>query len=335
MNKNIIFAFLIFIFFYSCDKLLQNQQYNNVNTLFNNHILDSYFVTSIAFDNQGTAWIGTFKQGLIKYSSDTIEIFNSANSIISDTTIIRDIKIDSKNNVWLGCDGLIKYDGNDFTHYNSSNTPIPEDFVSSIAIDSKDNIWFSSSRFRRGGLVKFDGNNWNIYTPDNSILPVNSVNSIAVDKNSIIWLSQSETVNNTYLIRIEGDDWTLYTGDDFGFVPYYLSNIQIDSFNRVYGAIDYSLSNMVINHGPQIFMYNGKSSKVFQFDDYSDVKSITIDNRNNIWCEIFGGYAVYNGEEWFVDETIFRETGIFTIEQSNDDRIWIGTGDGIFINNDG
>ena len=43
-------------------------------------------------------------------------------------------------------------------------------------------------------------------------------------------------------------------------------------------------------------------------------------------------YAVYNGEDWIVDDSTFKDISVFTIEQANDNKIWIGTGNGIYIN---
>ena len=48
------------------------------------HIND-YWIYSIAFDSKGTAWLGTFKQGLIKYNPDgTGLVYNSTNTILPD-----------------------------------------------------------------------------------------------------------------------------------------------------------------------------------------------------------------------------------------------------------
>ena len=88
-------------------------------------------------------------KGLLKYNSNGITVYNSANSIIRDENPIWDIAVDSKDNVWIGCEGLIKYNGNEFIHYNSTNTSIPEDVVFSIAIDSKDHIWFTPADLGR------------------------------------------------------------------------------------------------------------------------------------------------------------------------------------------
>jgi ligand-binding sensor domain-containing protein len=70
-----------------------------------------------------------------------------------------------------------------------------------------------------------------------------------------------------------------------------------------------------------------------QYDKESNVKFINIDNKDNIWCGTYGGYAVYNGQEWITDNTSFKDVSVFAIEQSPDNKIWIGTGSGIYINN--
>lgn len=329
MRKIIIILFYASILI-SCEKTNENPK--TPQTDFNKQILDGFFVTSIAFDNQGNAWIGTFKQGLIKYNSNETIFYNSDNSIISDNSVIYDITVDSKNNIWIACEGLIKYDGTNFTHFNSVNTPMPEDVVSSIAIDSKDNIWFSSSRFRQGGIVKYNGSDWIVYTPDNSELPVNLVRSIAIDKNDNVWLALNEFVNDAYLVKISDDNWTIYTSADLGFTPYYLGNIQINSKNQLCGTIDYSLSSTIIHNGPQVFIFDGSSSETLQYDSISNIKFITVDNEDNIWCGTSGGFMVYDGQKWTIDNSRFIEESVFAIEQSPENKIWIGTGDGIYIN---
>lgn len=331
--RKLICVLIIVISLCSCDKSDDNHKVpGNINTNFDQKILNGYFVTSIAFDSKGNAWIGTFKQGLIKYNSQETIVYDSSNSLIPANSVIWDIAVDSKGNVWIGCEGLIKFDGENFTLYNSQNTTIPEDFVYSIDIDSKDNIWFTSCRFRQGGIVKYDGTKWKVYTPDNSELPVNFVHSIAIDNNDNIWLALGEIVTQTYFVKISGDKWTTYTVADLGFSPYYIGNIQISSYNEICASVDYSLSSTWVNSGPQVFVFDGNTSMQLQFDSITKIKSIKVDNEDNIWCNTYNGYAVYNWDIWVVDDSIFKDIGSFTIEQSLDNRIWIGTGDGVFIN---
>lgn len=321
-------SFILLIFLVSCEK---NENPEPIQNNFNSKILDGYFITAIAFDNQGNTWIGTFKQGLIKYNSEELIVYNSKNSIISDAGVIHDIAIDSKNNVWIGSDGLIKYDGVAFTLFNTENTPIPEDYVSSIAIDSKDNIWFSSSRFRQGGIVKYNGSDWTVYTPGNSELPVNFVQSITIDKNDNVWLALNEIVNNAYLAKISDDKWKIYTSDDLGFTPYYFGNIQINSKNQLCGAIDYSLSSTITNDGPQAFIFDGTSAEQLQYDSISNIHFIFVDKMDNIWCPGSDGFAVFNGQKWTIVNSNFREESVFVIEQSFENKIWVGTENGIYI----
>ncbi len=332
--RKLICIFSVVVSLYSCEKSNQNNTIRGeINTDFNHRMLDGYFITSMAFDSQGNTWIGTFKQGLIKYNSRETVVYNSSNSILPENLVVWDIAVDSKDNVWIGCGGLLKFDGENFTLYNSENTVIPEDFVYSIAIDSRDNIWFTSCRFRQGGIVRYDGNDWKVFTPENSKLPVNFVQSIAIDKNDNTWLALGEIVNNASIVRISDRNWTIYSDEDLGFSPYYFGNIQANSRNQICGAIDYSLSSTMINSGPQVFIFNGNTSEQLHFDNTTRIKSLTIDKDDNIWCDTFNGYAVYNGEKWIVDDSTFREVSVFAIEQSPDNKIWIGTGDGIYINN--
>ena len=62
------------------------------------------------------------------------------------------------------------------------------------------------------------------------------------------------------------------------------------------------------------------------------MKFLTVDKHDNIWCGLDGGYAVFNGKKWTVEGSKFKENGVFAIEQSNDGKMWIGTGNGIYIN---
>ncbi len=76
-----------------------------------------------------------------------------------------------------------KFDGTNWIVYNTSNSGLPNDFISSLAIDNNGNIWIGSA-----GLDESDGTGWSTYTISNSGLPDNYVRSIAIDENGWKWL---------------------------------------------------------------------------------------------------------------------------------------------------
>ena len=337
--KKAAFLFFMAIALYSCEQseedlppIKHQEKFNDpINTDFNTRILEEYFVTAIAFDKLGNAWIGTFSQGLIKYNPAETVVYNTSNSDFPNNAPIWDLAVDSQNNVWIGCEALVKFDGNQFTTFNSGNSKVPEDFISSIAIDSKDNVWFASCRFREGGLVKYDGVDFTVYTPDNSPMPANLIHGIAIDVNDNVWIALTETVTMTSLVKISRGKWTLFTSGDLGFSPYYIANIGINSDDKVCAAIDYSLSSTSFNVGPQIFIFDGVSAEQLQFDNFTKVTSVTVDRSDHLWCATYEGYAIYDHNHWIVDDTTFSDFSVFTIEQAPDQKMWIGTGDGVFI----
>jgi len=336
--KKVICILCVAIFCYSCDKIEQEQE----TKWFKLESLSGYVVKAIAFDSKGNAWIGTQGKGLIRYNENKNEIvlYNSENSILPEDFVLWDIAVDRNDNVWIGADGLWKFDGKEFIHYNSQNTAMPEDVVWSIAVDSKNNIWFASCRFNQGGLVKYDGQTWTAYAPDNSPLPTNSIQGIAIDKSDNIWLSLSDYVTRSSLVKISNDTWTVYGEKELGFMPYYMGGIQLDSKNRLWGVIDYSLYSTWISPSPHFFIFDGKQTT--QLSCGNDIRiggrpQITIDNKDNVWCFGVGMTSgVWIGKQWKqFDNSVLGGLNPWIIKEDRNGRLWFGTENGIYIQSNG
>jgi len=102
------------------------------------------------------------------------------------------------NNMWVGTTGgLVKLDKitGTPTFYNTLNSGLPENLVSSIAIDERGTKWIGTDG---GGLAKFDGTNWIIYNTSNSDLPDDFVWSLAVDGNGNTWILSSYKASQAY-----------------------------------------------------------------------------------------------------------------------------------------
>jgi ligand-binding sensor domain-containing protein len=57
-----------------------------------------------------------------------------------------------------------------------------------------------------------------------------------------------------------------------------------------------------------------------------------IDSNNNIWCIDYNYFTIYNGINWITDNSSLEKETLFAIAQALDDKIWIGTNNGIYIN---
>ena len=291
-------------------------------------ILDGYVVRAIAFDSKGNAWIGAFNQGLILYNEEETLVYNSDNSTLPKEFVIEDVVVDHYDNVWIGGNGLLKFDGKEFTLYNSKNTAMPEDVVRSIAIDSKNNIWFASCRFRQGGLVKYDGNKWTAYTPDNSALPDNLINSIAIDQSDNVWL----TVNN-YLVKVSDKKWEVFDKNDLGLTNYIFSGIHFNSKNQLLGINDHSFNGYLIQPPAELYFFNGKKTTILSYiDNVTSIPGTTkiiIDHNDNIFVS---GCDVWIGGQWTpFDRSEFGGSGVWVINEDLQHRLWFGTENGIFI----
>ena len=359
--KRLVYILFVAIFFYSCNKLedkpKEEEEFVELGNL--QKILDGYHVRAIEFDSKGNAWIGTFEQGIIRYNAKETVFFNPE-SIIPGGFILWDIAIDKKDNVWFGVSGkefefdvglngggLLKYDGQEFTLYNSQNTPMPLDMARKIEIDSQNNIWFICGNYTTGGLVKYDGTEWTIFTPDNSVLPYASINSIAIDQSDNVWLGMYN-----YLIKINNSGgWEKYSGEELGFYQYgpgggyNIGDIKINSRNCVVGTIDYKYYNFDLSPleypVPNLlvmFVFDGK--KITEFVTwtyfYVGIQNITIDHKDYIWCSqtLITPYrhgVWYGGEHGkIIDHSKFDEY-IAIIREAPDYKIWFGTGNGIYI----
>lgn len=303
-----------------------------------NHILPGYFVKSIAFDSKGVAWIGTSRQGLIKYDGDAA-FYNPSNSNLP-SCVIWDVEVDNNDNIWIGSDiGLIKYDRNNFTIFDTSNSPLAENIVWSIAIDNSNTLWLASCRFRQGGLMKYDGVEWTLYTPENSQLPYRSVTDVIVDNRNNIWVAISEGVNNGSIIKISGDTWTVFDKNKIGFPPYYFKNLALDSENNLYASIDYMLSSTLDISRPNIIKFDNKKWTIKNPVDKNGeslgyVSKINVDLSGKIWAALNTnnrGLAVFNGKKWlYIISDI--PIGMFpeiAIDSAN--TVWLGAGDGVYL----
>ena len=138
----------------------------------------SNLINCIAFDDQGNNWLGT-GSALVK--------FDGIDWIVKISFFTQFIEIDDAGYIWAGPSpygGIEKGDGTFWNTYNMSNSGIPSNYVSCIAIDGSGNKWIGTD----SGLTKFDGTIWTTYNKLNSGLPDNRIYCISIDRYGNKWI---------------------------------------------------------------------------------------------------------------------------------------------------
>ncbi len=151
-------------------------------------------------------WIGSTAGICILNKLSGEKIFlNKANSKLP-SNIITAFELDNSGTLWIGTDnGLCSVNGTIWTIYNSTNTILSNNRVTSIAIDSNQNIFIG---IYNSGFYKFDRTNWKLFNTSNSKLINDNVVSICVDKRNRVWIASSTIYGEGNAIdRLDGNNW--------------------------------------------------------------------------------------------------------------------------------
>lgn len=120
-------------------------------------------INTIAEDNQGNLWVGTWGSGLFIFNKKTNRFTNFVDPTrqnLAANLLVKVVKFDKKGLLWIGTqdNGLHCYDSTNRAYniykYNSTNpSSINDNSVLSIKEDNKGNLWFGTYS---GGINLFD-----------------------------------------------------------------------------------------------------------------------------------------------------------------------------------
>lgn len=334
-----LFSKIVFFMVLSCSLFIpqtQAQQVRIYNT--GNSGLPHNQVTSIAIDAQGNKWFGTFYGEVIKFDNENWTVFDNTNSGLPGKYQISSIAIDAQDNKWFGTSfapngepggGLVKYDNINWTVYNTSNSGLPNNTVTGIAIDNLGNKWigtwsglakfdskwtnhlFSKSIVAinidshgnkwiatQTGIAKFDDANWTSYNYSKAIIPYyngnGGITSIAFDKKGHKWFGVGEDWDSGEAGGVtEFDDvnWKIYDSSNSG-LPYGVHSTAIDQMGNIWFATsNWSVGALVKYDGTNWTVYDNTNSDIP--NDW--IESIAIDDQGNKWVTTGNsGIVVFN-----------------------------------------
>ncbi len=192
----------------------EKQYFNNIN--------NGFYIQSIAEDDHGNFWFGTYKNGLWFYNSaksefKNIPIINSNNELVKD---VRTVVKDFKNRIWVGSNNTLNIfsgENKQIAVFTNKMSKINNDMLQGMVEDKNGTIWLG---YIYQGLIKLNENENNLqestftrYPNNENLLVENSygIYDMTKDDNGIIWLVNS----NKKLIKFNPENQTYHSFNKF------------------------------------------------------------------------------------------------------------------------
>ncbi len=189
----------------------------------------SYPIKAISVGSENIVWIGS--GGLIEYDISNETVVNQhpyapygSNSLIYVDSVL-----------WVGSDKLYKYEDEQWTTYDSTNSGFKNSTISNLFMDTNGTLWIGTDR----GLVSFDGQDWIEYKDLNAILAPNpKISALVVDAYQNVWLGSDKG-----LVKFDGQAWQIFNTINSGLTENYISALTADQsgnlwINTLNGGLD-------------------------------------------------------------------------------------------------
>ena len=294
-------------------------------------LLKGHRIDCIDIDREGNAYIG---------SGTTLYYFNGSDQkSYSVGYEITDIAVSEDKSVWIGTrdGGLGHFRNGTVTWYTKENSGFPRDLIRNVEIASDGNVWFTSCAYNLGGLGVYDGKKFEFLTPENSPLNQNLIEDIEAGDDGAVYIATTGTVGRSNIYRITDNSWECL-GDEKG-TFYWVFNFSVSPAGEIFIVEDFSLSSAWNNN--KLYRFRDEKWQMIDSDNIPVIgfaAKVSTDKRGYCWLgNSFSGnprLSVYDGKSWhFSDPDLLTDNYITTIATDNDNNIWIGTFDGLFILN--
>ncbi|MBN1115688.1 MAG: hypothetical protein JXA77_00665 [Bacteroidales bacterium] len=288
-------------------------------------------VSSLAEDNEGNIWIGTFNHGLFRILKNTDNETEPV-SIPGKSKNIRTLSTDYNGNIWLsyyenGFSELILENGEIKSFVHSSNFPIFKkiDFlpIQTIFCNSNGEIWLGSEN--HGLAVIEPGNSYCHHflkaDEDPFSIPDNSIWTIFKDNSGIFWLG-------TYghgACRIDPfwNKFGQYNTENY-FINNKLGRSTVTSF-----CMTDNESMLISTDGEGLFLYNKNEIKHIGIEPLNQMEVRAFEDE--YWVSSWSGGIKIVDKDLKVKSQIFGNTSVFRVIEDRFNNKWITTwGNGVY-----
>ncbi|MDA3890129.1 MAG: triple tyrosine motif-containing protein [Salinivirgaceae bacterium] len=249
---------------------------------------------------------------------------------IPELAYILSIHQDSEGYMWFGTyNGLIKYDGIDYTiyRYKKDSLGISNPVVHSIAEDENGNIWIGTEH----GLNKFNKETLSFTQykqKQNDSLSFSSthIRDLEIDKNGIVWVGTRGGGLNRFDPQSGIISKIMFNESQDGLSGNLINSLSSQGDSLLYIGLEYNGLNV----------YNKRSGKITRYftQPNTTIAATYVDGQNTLWVGTWNK-GLYKKP---ISDSIFQKVQLIdkidwsakSITEDKDGNLWIGTfGDGL------
>ncbi len=171
------------------------------------------WIRDVDADLAGNVWVATFAVHM--FDGQTWHDFPALNDMLFNLGGPNVIIDGPDGTIWIGTnEGLVAFDGTNWTVYDTANSPLPASEVQGITFRSDGVMAVSTMEFGPNtpfpnGVAVIDGDisnpaNWTIHTYDNSPLPHYQLGAVEFDAAGNLWISATSEAIAVLLIGENG-----------------------------------------------------------------------------------------------------------------------------------
>lgn len=155
-----------------------------------------YDVFAIAKNNEGNFFLGTGNY-IYKYDKNAAGVEGYDKSKISKT--VNCMASDKAGNIWVGTTkGLAKYDGTQFTYFDTKTSLLPGNLILNLLADKNDRVWIGTP----DGLLCIDKDKQTVYDKKNG-LKTQRIVGLAQDNSGKVFIATSNFNSQSESLYIE------------------------------------------------------------------------------------------------------------------------------------
>jgi ligand-binding sensor domain-containing protein len=264
---------------------------------------------NVTIDSHGNYWLNS-KNGVTQLKKEKVLKFTEQTGLpINDVNIVFE---DREKNIWFGTGGkgLLKFTGDVFTHFNEKSG-LPSDLIISLLKDKDNKLWLS--------------------TYDKGICTIDNEGNVSTEPYvpSIVW--NMEQTNDMILF---GSNYGLHVYNYNNWTSYYEE--QGLPSNRIKGLKRKKNGDIIVGTSEGTVIFDEKTgtfkSLNKQAESLKNVRDFIELNDTLLFAAQNGVYKIYNNTVKLIQTF---DAGINCIEIDNNNLIWVGTENGLYIENNG